>query len=307
MDATASTTSASAEPTTTSGKRSDRLSIKFLISNSLAGVLIGSGGTAIKDLIDISGARVIVSSISDVYPGTSDRIALISGSQASVDLAQRLVWDMIATATVANEGSSSTGEKKTFSWNPRTAHENLERHNDTNVSGRVTISAAAAGLILGKGGASLRAISEEGGARLQMNSKDESIFTHERIISISGSTEACARSLTAVINKLSEDLSSAQFLNSGVTYTTHINPHSITGGIHAQTSGDGRRGRGRSVRGAPAARDNAASSSEVAASEISTSTEITINIPDSAIGNILGKQVDQEFFKTIICKFKHNN
>lgn len=56
-----------------------KLSIKFLVSNNLAGSLIGPGGSAIKELIEITEAKIHVSNISDTYPGTSDRIVYIIG------------------------------------------------------------------------------------------------------------------------------------------------------------------------------------------------------------------------------------
>lgn len=46
--------------------------------------------------MEITGARIHVSSSDEVYPGTNDRIVLISGSESSVSLAQSLIWQLLA-------------------------------------------------------------------------------------------------------------------------------------------------------------------------------------------------------------------
>ena len=54
-----------------------------------------------------------------------------------------------------------------------------------------------------------------------MTSKDESIFTQERILSISGSKACCVKCLSMVIAKLAEDGDLSQFQNRGTTYVTN--------------------------------------------------------------------------------------
>jgi KH domain len=46
--------------------------------------------------MEITGAKVHVSSADEVYPGTNDRIVLISGSDSSVSSAQALIWQLLA-------------------------------------------------------------------------------------------------------------------------------------------------------------------------------------------------------------------
>lgn len=266
--------------------RSDRLSLKFLLSNSLAGTLIGSGGGAIKELIEVTEARITVSSITDVYPGTSERILLISGLPAAVQLAQSLVWDMIASS-VRSQGD------KSVSWSPRAANENGREDGEVAVTGKITIPASAGGLVLGRGGAALRAIAEESGARVQMSGKDEAMFTQERVLTIAGSADACDKCVSLIVDKLAEDLVSAQYVNRGVTYNSHLGGIVGTGLIFPQGGVDQRyRGRGGKT---PAGGAVAAAGVSTAAIDITANTEITINVPDSLVGNILGRQVSASF------------
>ena len=54
--------------------------IRFLVSNAAAGSVIGKGGATITDFQSQSGARIQLSRNFELFPGTSDRIILISGT-----------------------------------------------------------------------------------------------------------------------------------------------------------------------------------------------------------------------------------
>ena len=68
----------------------------------------------------------------------------------------------------------------------------------------------------GRGGATIRSIADESGAKISMTSKDESIFTQERILSISGSKVSCIKCLTMVneikITHMTPDLNDSSYL-----------------------------------------------------------------------------------------------
>jgi hypothetical protein len=98
-------------------------------------------------LMEITGTRISVSSISDVYPGTQDRIVLITGDPESVNKAQELLWDLIGSNT------HSKGDRS-VPWNPRTAQEEMKDYDGVSITGRIAVSASAGGLLLGKGGKS---------------------------------------------------------------------------------------------------------------------------------------------------------
>lgn len=260
--------------------RSDRLSLKFLVSNGQAGTLIGTGGAAIRELVEVSGARVTVSNITDVYPGTSERIVLISGNWTCVNSAQSLLWEMLGS------NSQSNGDK-TIVWSPRAAQEAQGEFADVPVTGKITIAAGAGGLVLGRGGATFKSIAEESGAKLQMSSKDESMFTQERIITVSGTVDACSHAVSQIVSKLAEDLELAQYVNRGASYTSHLGALGGAGAGLLYTQGADQRGRGRQPRGAGV---GGVTASIPGVTDVSATTEITINVPDTLVGNILGRQ-----------------
>lgn len=265
-----------------SQSRSDRLSLKFLVSNGQAGTLIGTGGAAIRELIEVTGARVTVSNITDVYPGTSERIVLINGNWTCVNAAQSLLWEMLGSNSQAN------GDK-TVVWSPRAAQEAQGEFADVPVTGKITIAAGAGGLVLGRGGATFKTIAEESGAKLQMSSKDEAMFTQERIITVSGTVETCSHAVSQIVNKLAEDLELAQYVNRGTAYTSHLGAlGGASAGLLYQQGAD-QRMRGR-PRGAGAASAGGVTAAIPGVTDVSATTEITITVPDTLVGNILGRQ-----------------
>lgn len=179
-----------------------KVSLKFLLSNSLTGSLIGTQGKAIKELITITDAKINVSSASDFYPGTSERVILLSGTKEAVSLAQTLLWEMIGL--MAKHAAENGGDTRLVEWNPRTAFESLGSNDSVEVTGKFSIPAAAGGVVLGKGGETLRGFSSQTSTRVTMSGKDEALFTQERIVTLSGTVGGCIACTDLILNKLHE-------------------------------------------------------------------------------------------------------
>lgn len=258
-----------------------KLSIKFLVSNTFAGSLIGTQGNAIKELMEVSGSRVNVSGPTEVFPGSSDRVVLVIGNESSISSASALIWELVAIQNKAIDQST-----RTATWSPRVSFSTLGINDETEVNLRLTVPASAGGLILGRGGITIRSIGETSGAKIQMTSKDDAIFTQERILSISGSLLACRKCTDLVVAKLAEDIEVAQFVNRGTTYTPTL--RNMYGIMPAPTNKPQRVGGPRRFgAGAPNSTAPMALGSETA---IAANTTIQLTVPDNMIGNILGRQ-----------------
>lgn len=286
--------------------------IKLLLSHNLTGSLIGLGGKSIKDLIEITGAKVHVSSNTEPYPGTSERVVMISGEIDAVILAQTLVWEMIALV-------ASAENPKEVEWNPKEMLNFLGQNDSAEVTGKVTIPAAAGGLILGKGGANIQGIAEESGASVNMTSKEDAMFTQERIITITGSVGSCIKCTSLILRKLNEPEEAIPYVNRGTSYSSPINtgnpfglPYAnnayggFGGGMSmpyggAQSQGGYRRaggaglqqGAGQQFRGGAGAGHHQQhhGASELDTVGMPTETTITFTVPDELVGNIFGRQV----------------
>lgn len=75
---------------------SERAILKMLVTDNIAGAIIGKNGKTIAEMQEECGARIKVSQSSDFYPGTSERTILITGPENNVLQAQELIWQKIA-------------------------------------------------------------------------------------------------------------------------------------------------------------------------------------------------------------------
>jgi RNA-binding protein Nova len=259
-----------------------KVAIKFLISNSYAGSLIGKAGKAIKELIAVSEARVNVSGNQELFPGTSDRVVLVAGTQDSVSLAQTLIWEMIAQNVKA-----TAEDRKTLEWSPEAVVNSLGTNDSIQVASKITIPAAAGGLILGKGGETIRSIAAESGSKVLMTSKDDALFTQERVLTISGEAGQCVKCVDLILAKLAEQDDIPMFVNRGTTYSP-----AIRGSFFSMPMGQRGPPRGGKQMNAPMTdrRGQGVDLSNTTSEVDATQTNITISIPNEYVGNIFGRQ-----------------
>lgn len=247
--------------------------LKFLLPKSQAGCFIGLKGQSIKDLMEVTGANIHISSLQDVYPGTSDRVVYMTGKHGEISAAQSMVWEMIGK--VSEAGPDGTPE-----WNPRVVSESMDT-DSVAVEGKITIPDSAAGSIIGKGGSTIQNISEQSGALVTLsNSGSDPPNTNERVVSLAGTVRQCAIATDLILSKLLEDPDTAQYVTGGTKYPSLGSTESKVRGAPAAA---------RAPRSSRSLRTSRSLDSDVAET-LSASTTITIAVPNAKIGNILGKQ-----------------
>jgi len=293
-----------------SDKRSNRAplktpecAIKMLLNNFQAGTLIGVGGVLIKELMEVSGASVHISGSQDVHPGTGDRVVYITGSEDAVTSAQSLIWEMIAMMNTAQDQRSG----KSMEWSPSATFSDPGAHDEVAVEGKITIPASAAGLIIGKGGSTIRAIMEESGAKLGVsgNDSDDTYLTNERVVSISGRAVECINSTSLILSRLVGSPDESVYLTRGTKYpnpnflreryerddlapTAHVvSSAPFSGKEIVQPTGASQSNIFSSHDGVGILRPSAGGA---VGSIISASTTFKMAVPNALIGNIMGKQ-----------------
>lgn len=245
--------------------RPNEPTLKFLVSNAFAGTVIGAKGQAVKELMDVSGARIAISGNKEFFPGLNERVLVISGSLEALLVAISLIWELIYLQAKASDKGGAT---RTVAWSPTASKDNLVGTDDIELSAKITIPAAAGGLILGKAGATLRLITETSGATVQMTDKDAAIFTQERILTITGFVSRGRLCTQLIIQKMLEDEEAATYANRGTRYYAGL---SGVPGV-------------RSTR--PPRADASGKAEEPAAV---TETTITMNVPNALVGSVIGK------------------
>lgn len=242
----------------------DTISLRFLVSAATAGSIIGKAGAVISEIEANSHARVQLSRPNELFPGTSNRILLLTGSLSEILTGLRLT-------TVASQGAE---------WHPGAlvTHQLLAPH-------------ALCGSVLGKEGATIRAFTEDSGATIKVSSKQSMpAGVSDRVVTISGSTEQALRATALVASKLTEDSGYPSILRP-YTYG-HQSPATSPSGGHA---GRERRERSHSVGPwpVPVCLGPVGQCALSALNGILTlsgpSTTLTLSVPDVCVGAILGR------------------
>ena len=180
----------------------DNLALKLLFTNQASGVLIGKGGQTIRSFMEESGASIKLASHNELFPGTVERVALLQGSFDQICSAFSSMWN-----TLANSGS----QMDEFVV--------IDDEDNEEAIAKVLVPSSIAGLIIGKRGASIQAMGENFGVRLQMSSRDEGLVTIERILRIRGSINSVIGCIEGVLDLFSSNSSLSRYRNLSTIYS----------------------------------------------------------------------------------------
>jgi len=147
---------------------------KILVPAAAAGRIIGKGGITIAQLQKDAGARIKMSKASEFYPGTTERVCLISGP----------IEGILKINDFFMENFSSTSIK-------------------------ILVPNSTAGMIIGKGGSYIKQIKEESGAYVQISQKCTDLSLPERCVTIVGDIENIRKACAMILSKIVEDVGSA--------------------------------------------------------------------------------------------------
>lgn len=184
--------------------------LKVLVPNFVAGKLIGKGGSNINELQTKFSASIQVSPNKEYYPGTDERVVTIS---ADTDQITNFTSHMIENIQVDQES-----ERRQFAATPH-------RHDV-----KLVVTNVAAGLVIGKGGATIKAIQDESSAKINISKRDESNVPGERVVVITGSVEQRLKACTQIIEKMSAEPD--KMSNSNIKYGNSVNMNMGNGHGH---------------------------------------------------------------------------
>jgi len=160
---------------------------KLLVSNPTAGSIIGKSGANIEQLQRSSGARIQLSRSGEFYPGTSDRVLLLSGTLHSVLTGIFLILEKISKDTSA--GPKKGGKKD-------------EDEGEETV--KLALSRRLCGLLIGHKGQTVRDFIADSGAAIRVQSLSELTPSDpERTIAVSGARDQVLRAVALILNTLS--------------------------------------------------------------------------------------------------------
>ncbi|KAL0905137.1 hypothetical protein M5K25_027318 [Dendrobium thyrsiflorum] len=231
--------------------------IRFLLSNTAAGSIIGKGGSTITEFQSQSGARIQLSKNHELFPGTSDRIIRISGELNEITKATKLILEKLL-----NE-----------------AEENHDVDNRTKV--RFIVPNSSCGAIIGKGGSTIKSLIEESQADIKISPLGRKYAGfNDRLVTVTGSLEEHMRAITLLMSKVAEDAHYKQSMNLPFSYGVgYMNPPAA----HTTNYGsNGIGGKHTSIEGTISAR-SLPETNDV------QGNSTTLGVPDEHIGAVVGR------------------
>ncbi|KAM7268576.1 hypothetical protein ACFE04_010742 [Oxalis oulophora] len=182
-------------PTSDGGEKTTY--IRFLVSNAAAGSVIGKGGSTITDFQSQSGARIQLSRSHEFFPGTSDRIIMISGLIYDVLKAMELVLIKLLNELHVEEGEEVEPKTKV----------------------RLIVPNSFCGGIIGKQGTTIKSFIEESHAGIKISSQDNNYTgVSDRLVTVTGTLDEQMTAIDLILSKLSEDTHYSQSMNTPFTY-----------------------------------------------------------------------------------------
>ncbi|XP_071963814.1 RNA-binding protein Nova-1-like [Antedon mediterranea] len=195
--------------------------LKMLIPSTAAGSIIGKGGQTIAQLQRDTGTNIKLSKANDFYPGTTERVTLITGTEEAINNVSTFFIEKI---------------KESPQLGAKTGAENVTSP-DRARQAKVVVPNSTAGLIIGKGGTMIKSIMEQSSARVQISQKSEGITLSERVITVSGELDSVKKAMAFVISKIQEDPQSGSCNNlSYAAITGPVANANPTGSPFAETS-----------------------------------------------------------------------
>jgi len=179
----------------------DCLHLKLLIPSSSSGAIIGKGGETIAEIQKNTGTKMKMSKANDYYPGTTERVLLVTGTKDAIEDVVNMVVSKIA---------QFMGEK-------RASRPEMDDGSDREKQIKLIVPNSTAGMIIGKGGAYVREMKERSGAFVQLSQKAD-VKLPERVITIIGEEHANRMCMEMIMDKIQADP------NSGSCQVSIVNP-----------------------------------------------------------------------------------
>ncbi|XP_056394354.1 RNA-binding protein Nova-2-like isoform X2 [Hyla sarda] len=171
------------------------LFLKVLIPSYAAGSIIGKGGQTIVQLQRETGATIKLSKSKDFYPGTTERVCLVQGTAEALLSVQDFIADKVREVP---QGANKTDLGVLI---PTQNNVSAERAKQA----KLIVPNTTAGLIIGKGGSTVRSIMEESGAWVQLSQKPAGPNLQERVVTVSGEPSQVQCAIRSIIHKARED------------------------------------------------------------------------------------------------------
>ncbi|KAL3317001.1 hypothetical protein Ciccas_004358, partial [Cichlidogyrus casuarinus] len=165
------------------------ISVKVLIPSAAAGAVIGKGGKSIEEEQRKTLTKIKMSKKEEFYPGSMERVCLISGCQEAVAAMLRYVMEKMLEKP---EQSISPDGRGSF-----------ERQKQV----KILVPNSTAGMIIGKKGSKIKELSDLSGSFIQISQKpkpDEPVLS-ERCVIVRGNLMENIVAMNMILDIIAQD------------------------------------------------------------------------------------------------------
>jgi len=158
--------------------------LKMLVDEMVAGCIIGRRGTIINSIENETGCQMKLSPGGVYFPGTAERVVIISGKQEEINAAMFVILDKIRS--VAAENDPQVGQNQSVS-----------------LVCKIVVPKSCVSAIIGKEGNQIKQLQETSGARIQITNREEGLG--ERLVLISGPLTAVQNAAQSIAASIQAD------------------------------------------------------------------------------------------------------
>lgn len=172
---------------------------EFPVPSSLVGLIIGRAGETLKRIQSISGAKVNFAQDHD--PNDPERKTIVSGTQDAIRSAREMI-DQLINNHLNNKSGGAGGMGAMSRGSSMSGSRDIQ----------LPVPGNRVGLIIGKGGETIRDLIEQSGARINVvpDSTIPNGANVERLINISGTDENIERAKTLIMAIVSGEINTAR-------------------------------------------------------------------------------------------------
>ena len=171
-------------------------------------MIIGSAGSTVNKLMETTNTVIKFSPGRELYPGTNDRVCLVTGCVADILEALKMIFATMMQSTHAKSDELMESMKHF----------------------KMIVSNISSGMVIGKSGHTIKSIQLECGVKMQISGKDENSLP-ERTLTMDGDIDGILKAVERVLVHTMEDPDAAKWKRlmtySGYNISSSGSSHSL--------------------------------------------------------------------------------
>lgn len=207
----------------------------------MSGLIIGSAGSTVNKLMETTSTIIKFSPGRELYPGTNDRVCLVTGAILDICQALKLIFATMLQSTHA-KSDELVESMKHF---------------------KMIVSNIASGMVIGKSGHTIKSIQLECGVKMQITNKDENSLP-ERTLTVDGETDAILKAVEKILSHTTDDPDAGKWRRLIIYSNYSISP-SVSASTSSHSLAPGKSGHGSVLPNMPSQSAYGSSSSDPAA------------------------------------------